>query len=150
MNSLEQHTDTSVDKAMHVFAITCKNKGLKLTHQRSETFRILLLQPDHPTAELIHKRLQTTLPTLSLDTVYRTLSSLEECNLVRRIHTPESQARFEAECGQHHHFICNNCKRVIDFEWQDMDNLELPDAALSCGTIDTKTVVVYGRCVDCR
>lgn len=144
------HTTSALEKdAMQEFAAKCRKAGLKLTHQRLETYRLLLQLPDHPTAETLHKRLLVSLPSLSLDTVYRTLATLEECNLVRRIQTTESQARFEAVCDQHHHLICNRCKRVIDFAWHEVDTLSLPTTVTAWGVIETKNMVIYGTCAAC-
>ncbi len=131
------------------FSESCRNAGLKVTHQRTEIFRQLLLNPDHPTAEILYKRLLPTLSTISLDTVYRTLATLEQNGLVARIQTSESQARFEAVLKSHHHIICKNCKQVQDFEWPEVDDIELPLVATEWGRIDTKNIVMYGVCNNC-
>ena len=131
------------------FATACRDAGLKVTHQRTEIYRQLVNLPDHPTAETLHKRLLPTLPTISLDTVYRTLTTLEECKLVARIQTTESQARFEAVCAPHHHLICSRCKRVVDFQWPVVDTLEPPVDVAQWGQIDSKTIVMYGVCNTC-
>ncbi|NVN92662.1 MAG: transcriptional repressor, partial [Desulfuromonadales bacterium] len=78
------------------FVQACRESGLKVTHQRIEIYRELLESHDHPSAELLHKRLSEKLPTISLDTVYRTLATLEQHGQVSRIQTAGSLARFEA------------------------------------------------------
>ena len=134
---------------MEQFVIACKNASLKVTHQRTEIYRLLITVPDHPTAETLHKRLLPALPTISLDTVYRTLTTLEAHNLVARIQTTESQARFEAVYAPHHHLICSRCKRVIDFQWPVVDTLDPPTAITQWGQIYSKTIVMYGICKHC-
>lgn len=131
------------------FATACRDAGLKVTHQRTEIYRQLVNLPDHPTAETLHKRLLPTLPTISLDTVYRTLTTLEECKLVARIQTTESQARFEAVYAPHHHLICSRCKQVVDFQWPAVDLLDPPDNVAKWGHVDTKNIVMYGVCNNC-
>lgn len=81
----------------------CKNAGLRLTHQRLEIYRELVAACDHPSAETLHQRLRKRIPTLSLDTVYRTLATLAEQGLINRVETLESQAHFEATSRRHHH-----------------------------------------------
>ena len=137
------------EQMMEQFMAACREAGLKVTHQRTEIYRQLVNQPDHPTAETLHKRLLATLPTISLDTVYRTLTTLEEHHLVARIQTAESQARFEAVSAPHHHLICSQCKRVVDFQWTVVDTLEPPDDVAQWGQIDSKTIVMYGVCNNC-
>jgi len=137
------------EQMMEQFMTACREAGLKVTHQRTEIYRLLVNQPDHPTAETLHKRLLPTLPSISLDTVYRTLTTLEEHHLVARIQTAESQARFEAVCAPHHHLICNRCKRVVDFQWPAVDTLQPPADIAQWGQIDSKTIVIYGVCSTC-
>ncbi|MEA3546759.1 MAG: Fur family transcriptional regulator, partial [Thermodesulfobacteriota bacterium] len=103
---------------MRSFEQACRAAGLKLTHQRLEIFRELAISTDHPSAETLYKRLKKRLPTISLDTIYRTLSTLEEKKLIKRVQTLENQARFEAQMTQHHHLICDKCKQIIDFQWK--------------------------------
>ena len=143
------YTEEQLEQMMQQFIAACKNAGLKVTHQRTEIYRQLLLTPDHPSAETVHKRLQRTLPSISLDTVYRTLTTLEQHGLVSRIQTAESQARFEAVYVPHHHLICSRCKRVLDFHWPAIDTLDLPVDIEQWGRIGSKTIVMYGVCKTC-
>lgn len=138
-----------ISKQLQQFEKVCRAAGLKLTHQRMEIFQDLLSSTDHPSAETLHKRLAKRLPTLSLDTVYRTLGTFEKFDLIQRIETLESQARFEALKEQHHHFLCDNCGKVVDFHWPDFDKMELPDDLKKVGSIDRKNVVIHGQCADC-
>ena len=143
-------TTNNISKQIDGFTETCRSAGMKVTHQRIEVYRLLLLKPDHPSAETLHRRLQQTLPTISLDTVYRTLATLEQHGLVARIQTAESQARFEAVVSPHHHLICSQCKQVMDFQWPALDTIELPAIATQWGAIESKNLVIYGCCDSCR
>lgn len=143
------YTEEQIARLMKHFTQACRAAGLKITHQRTEIYRQLLLVADHPSAETLHKRLLPMLPTISLDTVYRTLATLEQHGLVSRIQTAESQARFEAAHEPHHHLICSRCKRVLDFHWPAVDGIDLPPAAKQWGQVDSKTIVIYGICSNC-
>lgn len=138
-----------LEQMMHQFTTACRAAGLKVTHQRMEIYRHLLMMADHPSAETLHKRLLPDLPTISLDTVYRTLTTLEEHGLVSRIQTAESQARFEAVHEPHHHLICSRCKKVMDFQWPAIDTLTPPAVAEQWGQINSKNIVIYGICKNC-
>jgi Fur family peroxide stress response transcriptional regulator len=142
-------SDEQLEQTMHHFVLACRKAGLKVTHQRTEIYRLLQVIPDHPSVETLYKRLLPTLPSISLDTVYRTLTTLEQYGLVARIQTTESQARFEAVCTPHHHLICSRCKQVIDFQWPAVEQLELPADIHQWGAIDSKTIVMYGICKTC-
>ncbi len=136
-------------KIMAHFEATCRAQGLKLTHQRLEIYRRLVESTEHPSAEALHTMLAGSMPTLSLDTVYRTLATFEELGLVKRVETMSSQARFEAVIEQHHHFFCDRCGQLIDFHWQSFDGMRLPDELQGVGEIRDKNVVVHGVCADC-
>ena len=62
-----------------------------VTHQRQEIYRELAQAEDHPSAEALHHRLQERFPTISLDTVYRTLATFAGCGLINKVDTVESQ-----------------------------------------------------------
>ena len=131
------------------FEAACRKAGLKLTHQRLEIYRELAASEDHPSAEALHKRLIRRIPTLSLDTVYRTLATFAGHDLIHKVETGESQARFEVVFKRHHHLICRHCLEIIDFQWPSMDDAELPEGLRSWGKIDGKNVVAYGICKKC-
>jgi Fur family peroxide stress response transcriptional regulator len=114
-----------------------------------EVYRELTEATDHPTADTLYQRLRMRLPTISLDTVYRTLATLAEHGLVNRVDTAQSLARFEAPRMRHHHLICRSCGEIMDFVWSRIDEVPLPDDILSWGKIDHKNVVVYGVCNRC-
>lgn len=136
------------EKLQH-FEIACREAGLKVTPQRLEIFRELASAGDHPTAETLYKRLQKTMPTLSLDTVYRTLTTFEEYDLILRVQTTESHARFEAEMQKHHHAICTQCHRITDFYWDICDTSELPAQMTGWGQIKNRQITLKGVCAEC-
>lgn len=139
----------NLQKKMRDFEQACRAAGLKLTHQRLEIYRELAMSTDHPSTESLYKRLKKKLPTISLDTIYRTLSTLEEKNLIKRVQTVDSQARFEAQMTQHHHLICDKCKQIIDFQWKGFDDAGLPEEVAQIGQIRNKNVILLGICREC-
>lgn len=145
----QYNQNRSLRKKLAVFEDACRNAGLKLTHQRIEIYRELAMASDHPAAETLHQRLKKRIPTISLDTIYRTLATLERYGLIRKVQTPDSQARFEAEMMQHHHLICDKCKQIIDFQWREFDDSPLPDDVADWGRIQYKNIVLHGTCRQC-
>lgn len=133
----------------HAFEKACRDAGLRLTHQRLEIYRQLATSTDHPSAETLHQRLRRDNPTLSLDTVYRTLAVFAHHGIINKVETVESQSRFEAKRMRHHHLICSRCKEIIDFQWHHIDEAPLPEETRSWGRIDNKNVVIYGVCNKC-
>ena len=139
----------TLEERLRAFEEVCRKDGLKVTHQRLEIFKELLNSSDHPTVEKLYSRLKTKLPTISLDTVYRTLSTLEQHGLVARVQSMESQARFESKMEEHHHVICKKCGEITDFYWNFPAEAVLPDEILNWGKISTKTITLHGLCEQC-
>lgn len=141
--------DQEVSQKLAEFEGICRQKGLKLTHQRLEIYRELLHFANHPTAETIYNRVRRHIPTISLDTVYRTLALLEEAGMIVRIQSPESHARFETDSAPHHHLLCKKCQQITDFTWHAFDTMPPPPALQTWGEISRKNIVVEGVCNDC-
>jgi len=143
------HTTESQKTQLDSFDQACKQAGLKQTYQRQVIFQELVKTPDHPSAELLYQRIRKKIPTISLDTVYRTLTTFEKHGLVKRVDTVESQAHFEAAGMSHHHVICNQCGKILDFQWSELDSTALPDTLSRWGTVQSTSITIYGICNEC-
>jgi len=127
----------------------CQHAGLRVTPQRLEVFRELLTARDHPSAEQLHERLTERMPSLSLDTVYRTLATLERCGAISQVRAYDGRAHFDGNPEPHHHLICRECGRIVDFRWPSADRLRLPPEAAGWGRIDRRQVELRGVCAAC-
>jgi Fur family transcriptional regulator, peroxide stress response regulator len=139
----------SIQEKSAAFDEACRKAGLKVTRQRLEIYRELLLATDHPTADALHQRLRRKLPRISLDTVYRTLATFANSGLINKVETAESLSRFEATFTRHHHLICRRCGEISDFTWPLLDEVSLPGDLGNWGKIESKNVVIYGICNNC-
>ena len=127
----------------------CNEAGIKLTHQRLEIFRELMSGSDHPSAELIHKRLHKKLPTIAIDTVYRTLATFDELGVVKKLHVMNERTLFDTNVDIHHHFICTRCKEVNDICWSDFDKTTLPETVKGIGKVQSRHLEIHGVCNSC-
>ncbi|MBE2249799.1 MAG: transcriptional repressor [Myxococcus sp.] len=125
-----------------------RRAGIKLTHQRLEIFRELAATEEHPAAETLFRAVQQRVPTVSLDTVYRTLWTLHEFGLVTTL-GPRGGVRFDANLEPHHHYVCVRCGLVRDFESEDLDHLRVPSAVKQLGSFVDSQVAVRGVCAQC-
>lgn len=132
------------------FRKVCSKKGLRLTPQRWEIFQELAGDRTHPSAEEIHERVCRQMPSISLDTVYRTIYAFERCGLIRRVQSLEEPMRFDADPRPHHHLICTRCRRIEDFFWPALDTLEIPEKVETWGDIEIRQIDFRGRCKKCR
>jgi Fur family peroxide stress response transcriptional regulator len=142
-------SSVQIDKRISAFTRICRQSGIRATHQRREVFREVAGTDEHPDAETIYKRVRERMPTVSLDTVYRTLSLLEEKGLLKRLELFSGRTRFDANTQPHHHFICTECGLVRDFTSEEMDALAWPNEVGSWGDVRSVNVQLRGICSGC-
>jgi Fur family transcriptional regulator, peroxide stress response regulator len=128
----------------------CRQAGARVTHQRREVLRSVVKMDAHPDAQSVLQRVRQRMPTISFDTVYRTLSFLEQHNLINRVHATGERARFDGNHALHHHFICTKCGKIIDFESKQLDEMQLRGGVESLGTAASRQLQVLGICRDCE
>jgi len=138
-----------VAKRMTRFEQVCRAAGIRLTHQRLEIFHEVAQTGDHPDAEMVYRRVRKRMPTVSLDTVYRTLWLLNDQGLITTLGPSRGRTRFDANLARHHHFVCVRCGSTRDFYSKELDDLELPSSARALGRIETTLVEVRGVCREC-
>jgi Fur family transcriptional regulator, peroxide stress response regulator len=137
------------DCLAHLNAV-CRETGMKRTQQRIEVYSELACASDHPSPEMLHRQLLPKMPSLSLDTVYRTLATLAQHHLVQKVETFQSQVRYEIVQPPHHHLICRECHAISDFQWASFDAASLPKETESWGVVERKSAVLTGLCKICR
>ena len=90
-----------------------------------EIFREVAQTGDHPEAERVHQGVRERMPTISLDTVYRTLWLLKDLGLINTLGPPRERTRFDANLSRHHHFVCIRCGLTRDIYSDELDELRL-------------------------
>ncbi len=142
-------TREELQSRMERFEEALRSAGVKLTHQRIEIFREVAKTGDHPDAETIYKGVRKRIPTISLDTVYRTLWLLNDTGLITTLGPQRGRVRFDANVSPHHHFVCTRCGRVGDFYSKEFDDLKVPEPVSSMGDVATTHVELRGLCYRC-
>ena len=109
-----------------------KRGGFRITLPRQEILNVLILTKRHLSAEDIYLNVHKKYPAVGLTTVYRTLELLVNMGLLRRFDFGDGRARYELIGGpkgavHHHHLVCTNCGRVIDYTEFIDDEKELLD-----------------------
>jgi Fur family peroxide stress response transcriptional regulator len=131
------------------FRRICREAELKVTPQRLAIFREIAVARDHPSAEEIHARLKPRLPSLSVDTVYRTLATLDECGVVETIEAPDGRSHYDGRLEPHHHLVCKECGGIVDFQWPKADRLRPPAGTAEWGEVERVRVELRGICAQC-
>jgi len=94
-----------------------RRAGKRVTPQRIQILRTIRRGKGHLDADEIYRQTKSEAPNLSLSTVYRTLSVLKEAGVIEELHLGEAHHHYELKGEEgHHHLICQNCGRVIEFD----------------------------------
>ena len=141
--------ESYVEERLRDLEAACRRIGARVTHQRREVLRAVVSEQAHPDAQTILDRVRERMPTISFDTVYRTLTFLEDQDLIQRVHVSGDRARFDGNSHPHHHFICTKCGRIVDFENETFDDIALPPEVRAMGTSLATQLQVFGICKDC-
>ena len=102
----------------------CARAGLKMTGQRKTILKILGQAEDHPSVEAVYDRAKAIDSSISIATVYRTLSLLDELDLVIRHEFHEGHSRYELNWDHHHHLIDLETGVVIEFQNKELEALK--------------------------
>ncbi|MGC8861621.1 MAG: Fur family transcriptional regulator [Armatimonadota bacterium] len=122
---------------------------MRTTHQRLVIFEEVARSSRHPDADAVYRAVRRRIPTISLDTVYRTLWLFKDLGLVATLGPSRERTRFDGNVRRHHHFICNRCGTAIDFCSPEFDALRIPDDLEAVGPVETVHVELRGLCSDC-
>ncbi|MDX9754723.1 MAG: transcriptional repressor [bacterium] len=104
----------------------------------------------HPTAEWIYDQVKQEIPDLSLGTVYRNLKILVEEGRARVIHAEDGKDHFDAHVEAHHHLICKQCGKVVDYYTSEETGLAQRIETDTGFLIDSDGLKLSGFCKDCK
>lgn len=123
-------------------------RGLRMTRQRGEVYRILAEEKTHPTANEVFMRVKDRLPNVSLATIYNCLEALVQHGIVRQVNFDREPSRFCSNLAEHGHFHDASTGVIHDVHFKPGvalgDVLDLPQGAL----IDDVEITLRGRIAD--
>jgi len=138
-----------VERRVELMSVALREHGLKRTHQRLEVIREIAGTEEHPDVETVFRGVRERVPTISLDTVYRTLAVLVSHGLIDRVHATAGPSRYDAKTDRHHHFVCTACGLVRDVESAGLDEIRADAETAPLGRVDSVQVQLRGVCAAC-
>jgi len=139
-----------IDEKIRCFIDLCKKRGMRVTPQRIEIYKELIITDEHPSAEIMYKKVRKTYPNISFDTVNRTLLMLSEIGAAQIVEGSGDVRRFDGGIDKHQHFKCVRCKRIVDFNHKPFNNIKLPASIGKKFKILKKAVYLEGICDLCK
>jgi len=95
------------------------SEGMRFTRQREVVYEAVLNQRDHPTADEVYARVRSNEAGISLATVYNTLETLVQCNLVKQVNFERESTRYCPNLKEHAHFHDTQTGRIYDVDLND-------------------------------
>ena len=104
--------------------------GYRWTLSREAIIEVLSSTKSHMSAEDVYNSVNKKHPSIGLATVYRTLELLAEMVIVMKLDFGDKRARYElaesfSSKDHHHHLVCNNCGRIVEYTEFIDDEVEL-------------------------
>jgi Fur family ferric uptake transcriptional regulator len=135
------------------FKALLKKNHLKFTIQREVILETLYNSNEHLTPEALHQLIKEQYPELKtgIATVYRTLSLLEESNVVTSLSFGAQGKKYELGAKEHHdHLICTECGEITEFVDEAIEKRQhaITDE-LGFKMLD-HSMQIYGICKKCQ
>ncbi len=128
-----------------------RQNGYRLTPQRHAVLRAIAASHDHLTISEICTLVRQEYPTIGLVTVYRVINLLNELKLICRINLGGNSQSYSMRrpLEHHHHLVCSQCGRVVDFTNCDLSELEQRLSRETGFKIEGHLLEIYGKCPQC-
>ncbi|MFH1714979.1 MAG: transcriptional repressor [Elusimicrobiota bacterium] len=135
--------------------------GYRITIGREAILDVLTNTKGHLSAEEIYLKVHKKYSSIGLTTVYRTLDVLANMGMLQKFDFGDGRARYEivdAADGKnhHHHLVCTECKRIIDYKDfidEEVELLTKTEKGLSKKykfEIKNHLIQFSGVCSECR
>lgn len=135
------------------FKALLKKNALKFTIQREVILETLYNSDEHLTPESLHHLMQENFPDLKtgIATVYRTLSLLEDSNMVTSLSFGAQGKKYELGAKHHHdHLICTECGIITEFVDELIEERQHKIAEELGFNMQDHSMQIYGICKNCQ
>jgi len=141
------------DKLLVDFKALLKDKALKFTNQREKILETLYYSQEHLTPEALHQLIKEKYPELNagIATIYRTLSMLEDNDIVSSLSFGAQGKKYELGAKDHHdHMICTKCGEITEFVDEVIESQQHKIAKEHGFKMQDHSMQIYGICKNCQ
>lgn len=135
-----------------IFDEYIRTTGLKTTSQRRLILDTFLGTEKHVSVEDLYRMINRHRRRVGYATVHRTMKLIAECGLAREVVFNDGISRFEhnIEGHHHHHLVCTECQKVIEFASRELDAAEEAVLRKYGFTPQLHSYKIFGICRECR
>ena len=127
-----------------------RSAGYKITPPRLAVLEVIQREGEHLNPNEILDQAQAIYPQTGRATVYRTLELLTLLDIVRPIYVGESGPTYIRTEGGHHHLVCSQCGRIVDFDQCVADTMQRELEERFGFVIKSHLLEFYGICARCQ
>jgi len=141
------------DELLVQFKQLLRENSLKFTIQREAILESLYNAQEHLTPEALHRLIQEKYPDLKIGiaTVYRTLSLLEDSEIVTSLSFGTQGKKYELGAKEHHdHMICTECGMITEFIDEEIEKRQEKIAQEFGFLMKDHSMQIYGICKECQ
>ena len=135
------------------FKQALKERGFKETAQRDDIAKVFFSRGGHVSIDELHGDVKKINPRVGYATVHRTVRLLQELGFAAERHFDDGQARYERvddEEQRHDHLICERCRRIVEFQSDEIDASQNAVAHHLGFVVSRRRMELYGICRECR
>lgn len=127
-----------------------RSRRISVTPQRLAILGNLESRRDHPTAEQIYQKVRQDMPTISFNTVYKTLEVFCQRGLIHKVNPLHEVARYDFDTSHHAHLICRKCHFIVDLPEEVAPAPALPPEAEAGFQVEHYSLIFWGLCPKCQ
>lgn len=118
------------------------------TRQRTAILDALGRQDDFRSAQQIHEQMRADGETVGLATVYRNLQTMAHGGQIDVLVTDDGESIYRqcTESGHHHHLVCRECGRTVEFQAPQVEDWARRVAREHGFTDVDHTMEIFGLC----
>lgn len=125
-------------------------EGYRITQPRVVIVDAVLARAGGFTADELHDSLRDQAG-VGRATVFRTLDTLARLGYLRRLHGDESCHQYvRATPGHHHHLVCTDCGRIVEFDGCTVGAMMDEIAARTRFRVEGHNLQLFGTCPECQ
>ena len=147
------HRTIEYEQLLSNFKELLKKNSLKFTIQREVILETLYNSNEHLTPESLHTLIKNKFPDLKtgIATIYRTLSLLENSDMVTFLSFGASGKKYELGAKKHHdQIICTACGNITEFVDEQIEKRQHAIADELGFKMSNHSMQIYGICEQCQ
>ncbi|EOB7551146.1 TPA: peroxide-responsive transcriptional repressor PerR [Staphylococcus aureus] len=140
----------SIEHELEESIASLRQAGVRITPQRQAILRYLISSHTHPTADEIYQALSPDFPNISVATIYNNLRVFKDIGIVKELTYGDSSSRFDFNTHNHYHIICEQCGKIVDFQYPQLNEIERLAQYMTDFDVTHHRMEIYGVCKECQ